>query len=348
MSISHDMTDQFALDMQGFQRMQHTARTDPEEGVKGAAQQFEAMFVQMMVKSMRETIPDSGLMDSKALDSYQSMMDKQWSQVVASRGVGLADALVDQLEKRGALGPDSPDARSESGSASDSSLIAGIPHGTPRELDNSPSTARASDRQAPNRAGPAGSAGNTFFNELEAVRQTPEERETSRIPTDSSSPAHVQQFMQALEAPAQAASDTTGVPSRLILAQAALETGWGRHEIATDDGRNSHNLFGIKAGSRWQGETTDVTTHEYIDGRRIEKVDSFRVYDSFEHALTDYGNLVGNNPRYSGVVNAPDARRAAVALQQGGYATDPRYAAKLIDVMDSMEDPAADTLAKAR
>lgn len=341
MAVTRNMADQFALDVKGFQRMQHTARTDPKEGVKGAAQQFEALFVQMMVKSMRDAIPESGLVNSQALDMYQSMMDKQWSQVVADRGVGLADALVAQLERQGAL-PGSADSQPP---ADTSSLIAGIPRGTPRELsDSSP----ADSTQA--RLRPASPAGEGFWQALDAVRQTPDARQTAAAKSGAPAGDHVQQFMQALDRPAQAASDATGVPAKLILAQAALETGWGRHEITTSSGRNSHNLFGIKAGTSWQGDTTAVTTHEYIDGRRVQKVDTFRVYDSFEHAFTDYAGLIGNNPRYAGVVNAPDARRAALALQEGGYATDPGYAAKLVAVMDTLGPLPGDAgrLAQAR
>ncbi|MCP1366804.1 glucosaminidase domain-containing protein, partial [Halomonas sp. BBD48] len=131
-----------------------------------------------------------------------------------------------------------------------------------------------------------------------------------------------------------------------ILAQAALETGWGKHEIPTADGGNSHNLFGIKAGSRWRGETTDITTTEYVNGRPIKQVDRFRVYDSFEDAFTDYARLIGDNPRYAGVVAAPDAASAARALQTAGYATDPAYADKLIAVMTSFGDGANRTVAQ--
>ncbi|PMR70508.1 flagellar assembly peptidoglycan hydrolase FlgJ, partial [Halomonas heilongjiangensis] len=139
-----------------------------------------------------------------------------------------------------------------------------------------------------------------------------------------------------LSGPARAAGRTTGVPAELILAQAALETGWGRHEIATAEGRNSHNLFGIKAGSGWQGATTEVTTHEYLNGRRTKVTDSFRVYDSFEAAFTDYARLIGDNPRYARVTTAPSAEQAARELQAGGYATDPAYADKLIAVMNTL------------
>ncbi|EHJ94165.1 flagellar assembly peptidoglycan hydrolase FlgJ [Vreelandella boliviensis] len=324
-----DMTNQFALDMNGFQRLQHTARVNPEAGVNGAAQQFEALFIQMMMKSMRDATPNSGLMNSSATDTYQSMLDQQWSQVMASRGMGLAEVLVEQLERQGAISKAQPNADQEL-----QALIAGIPRGTPRVLDDS-FAANADRIDTTNTQGSG-----QFLAELEAIRQGVEKGntvdETALNQREQTALGHVDKFIQTLAAPAQAASKNTGVPAELILAQAALETGWGRHEIATRNGNNSHNLFGIKAGSRWQGETTDIVTHEYINGRRTQVVDTFRVYDSFEHAFTDYAGLIGNNPRYAGVVQAPNAEQAARALQSGGYATDPLYAEKLVAVMNTM------------
>lgn len=338
-----DMTSQFALDMNGFQRLQHTARVDPEAGVNGAAQQFEALFIQMMMKSMRDATPSSGLMNSSATDTYQSMLDQQWSQVMASRGMGLAEVLVEQLERQGAISKAQPEADQEL-----QALIAGIPRGTPRMLDESFSANQDSIAEAI----PQGSG--RFLAELEAIRQGVEKgnavNESVLNQREQTASGHVDQFIQTLAAPAQAASATTGVPAELILAQAALETGWGRHEIATRNGNNSHNLFGIKAGSHWQGKTTDIVTHEYINGRRTQVVDTFRVYDSFEHAFTDYASLISNNPRYAGVVQAPSAEQAAQELQRGGYATDPRYADKLVAVMKSMGplNPGGNFLADSR
>ncbi|MEC4765844.1 flagellar assembly peptidoglycan hydrolase FlgJ [Halomonas sp. CUBES01] len=325
-----DMSNQFALDMQGFQRMQHTAKVDPEAGVQSAAQQFEALFVQMMMKSMRDAIPASGLMNSSSTDTYQKMLDQQWSQVIASRGVGLADALVEQLERQG-LVPGGGEGASHDDQQMQA-LIAGIPRGTPRVLD---SPLNPGDDQVPE----APSERN-FLAELDAVRQSqvtsaePLQSETTRQATEQL--PHVNQFMETLAPSAQAASRNTGVPAELILAQAALETGWGKHEIASQNGSNSHNVFGIKAGEHWDGDTTEVVTHEYINGRREKMVDTFRVYDSYEHAFTDYANLIGNNPRYAGVTQAPSAELAAHELQRGGYATDPRYAEKLVSVMDTL------------
>lgn len=332
---ANDMSNQFALDVGGFQRLQHTARVDPEAGVNGAAQQFEALFIQMMMKSMREAIPSSGLMDSSATNTYQSMLDQQWSQVMASRGMGLADVLVEQLERQGAI------SKTPAGTNPDrelQALIAGIPRGAPRVLDDA-SIADSSGNEDMNTTG-----GGRFLAELEAIRKgveatpveagaRPDGAVTQQVRRSAD---HVDHFIQTLTAPAQAASANTGVPAELILAQAALETGWGRHEITTRSGSNSYNVFGIKAGSQWEGKTTDIVTHEYINGRRTQVVDTFRVYDSFEHAFTDYAGLIGNNPRYAGVLQAPSAEQAARELQRGGYATDPLYADKLVAVMNTM------------
>ncbi|MBE0489171.1 MAG: flagellar assembly peptidoglycan hydrolase FlgJ [Halomonas sp.] len=383
-----DMGGQFALDMQGLNRLKHTARQDPSQGVRGAAEQFEALFIQMMLKSMRDTIPQGGLMESQATDFYQSMLDQQWSQVMASRGIGLADKLVAQLERSGMV----PEL-AQRGSAIDE-LIAGIPRGAPRPLQDAllgeeadSETPPATVPETPDGLGPrsakaAETAPASFMEALEAtpsgfmgelaaqplaaatsyrdslardvqsraadgarapgaVPRAPAESQASSSTDSGQMPSRVQAFVDKLEGPAHAASRQTGVPAELILAQAALETGWGRHEIATADGRNSHNLFGIKAGSRWQGPTTEVVTHEYLNGQRTRVTDTFRVYGSFEASFTDYARLISDNPRYAGVVTAGSAEQAARALQAGGYATDPAYADKLIAVMGTLNGASA-------
>ncbi|WP_280549042.1 flagellar assembly peptidoglycan hydrolase FlgJ [Halomonas sp. 11-S5] len=325
MSLGSNIDGQFALDMQGLQRLKHTARQDPADGAGEAAKQFEALFIQMMMKSMRDAIPTSGLIDSKQTDFYQSLLDQQWSQTLASRGIGLADKLVAELEGRGFVPPEA-----DSRAADIESLVAGIPRGTPRVLTDAIQPEAADDKVT---------MPEQFLDELMAIpvgASKGGEAGYSPQVTRDELPVHVRNFLEHLEAPAQAASRATGVPAELILAQAALETGWGRHEIPTRDGGNSHNLFGIKAGSRWQGETTEITTHEVIGGQRQRGRDDFRVYDSFEEAFTDYARLIGDNPRYASVTHAASAEQAARALQQGGYATDPAYADKLIAVMDTM------------
>ncbi|WP_246131614.1 flagellar assembly peptidoglycan hydrolase FlgJ [Pistricoccus aurantiacus] len=316
---------QFALDMQGLSRIKHSARQDPEGGKQAAARQFEALFLQMMMKSMREAVPSSGLMDNKQTQMFTSLLDQQWAQELSGRGIGLADTLLKQLGGGAKAAP----------STEDDGLIAGIPRGTPQLLSHV-SESHASRHHAEKADGRSlGDTSQDFYAALELERAGAASINES-VESKRSALPHVQDFIARLSEPAQRASERSGVPAELILAQAALETGWGSRGIPTRDGGESHNLFGIKAGSRWQGDTTDIVTHEFIGGQRREVVDRFRVYDSFEDAFTDYASLIGNNARYQGVVQAPNAQEAARALQRGGYATDPAYADKLIAVMRTL------------
>ena len=144
--------------------------------------------------------------------------------------------------------------------------------------------------------------------------------------------------MQRLLPHAQAASAGTGIPARFMLGQAALETGWGKAEIRGADGQNSHNLFGIKAGAGWKGQTVDIVTTEYVNGKPQKQVESFRAYDSYADAFRDYANLLRGNARYQNVIaQGQDAAGFAQGLQQAGYATDPKYAQKLMSVIRLVE-----------
>ncbi|MNS95194.1 Peptidoglycan hydrolase FlgJ [compost metagenome] len=134
-------------------------------------------------------------------------------------------------------------------------------------------------------------------------------------------------------ASAQAASAASGVPAPLILAQAALESGWGKREIRADDGTQSFNLFGIKADKGWKGATVETTTTEYIDGEPQKVRAKFRAYASYEEAFTDYARFITRNPRYANVLATADPAQAAHGLQRAGYATDPKYGEKLVRIM---------------
>ena len=121
----------------------------------------------------------------------------------------------------------------------------------------------------------------------------------------------------------------TSIPAHFMIAQAALETGWGRSELRFADGAPTHNLFGIKAGRNWQGAVAEATTTEYVNGVAQKSVERFRAYASYGEAFRDYANLLASNPRYAEVLNPQDAAGFARGLQRAGYATDPMYAAKL-------------------
>jgi flagellar protein FlgJ len=152
-----------------------------------------------------------------------------------------------------------------------------------------------------------------------------------QLPDDS--PEHISNFVNRLAAPAMAASRASGVPAKLIVGQAALESGWGRREITNPDGSTTFNVFGIKAGANWKGPTAEVLTTEYVDGQPQKVRARFRAYGSYDEACADYARLLTTNSRYAGVVAANSAEEAAHGLQRAGYATDPAYGEKLVRIM---------------
>lgn len=289
-----DLTARLALDVQGVNQLRLDARQASPEALKAAAKQFEAVFMNMLLKSMRETTSQDGPFDSEQTRLYTSMLDQQLSQTLASRGIGLADVMVRQLS--GALAAQQPA----------EAPAAGLPLAPAGEggFDLSPRPLPLQPAAAP----PA-----------------------ARV---SDAPAHVSAFVERMLPHAEAAGAVTGIPARFMVGQAALETGWGRSEIRGPDGQNSHNLFGIKAGGSWKGRSVDIVTTEYVNGKPQKQVESFRAYDSYADAFRDYADLLRANARYRNVIaRGHDAVGFARGLQQAGYATDPDYAQKLLGVI---------------
>ncbi|MGL9719626.1 flagellar assembly peptidoglycan hydrolase FlgJ [Symbiopectobacterium sp.] len=296
-----------AYDAQSLNSLKREVSTDPQskEGIRAVARQMEGIFVQLMMKSMRSASIEDGLLNNDQTRLYTSMYDQQVGQQIASgKGLGLADVMVKQLTATQNVGSPSSTTAEESVPAVplrfDGTLLRTMPTAEVEQMV----------RKALPKLPSSGSA----------------------LPLSSSN------FVSQLAVPAQIASQQSGIPHHLIMAQAALESGWGQREIPTADGRPSHNLFGIKAGSNWDGPVTEITTTEYEDGVAKKVKASFRVYDSYMDALGDYVKLLTNNPRYSNVAAAGSAEQAAHALQRAGYATDPQYAQKLITMIQQMKN----------
>jgi flagellar protein FlgJ len=148
--------------------------------------------------------------------------------------------------------------------------------------------------------------------------------------------AHVEQFMSRMLPAAQRASQASGVPAQLIMAQAALESGWGKREIRTGDGKTSFNVFGIKADKSWKGPVVEAATTEYVNGVAQKTQARFRAYSSYDESFADYARFMTSNPRYANVLATPDPAQAAHGLQRAGYATDPNYGGKLVRIMAKM------------
>ncbi|MDM0070915.1 flagellar assembly peptidoglycan hydrolase FlgJ [Variovorax sp. J31P207] len=303
------LDQRFALDVQGVDALRRTVRASPEEGLKQVSRQFEAMFMNMVLKSMREATPSSGLLDGQNEKIYTSMLDQQLAQNLSGRGLGLAEAMLAQLQRSAAAGTDEREPN-------------------PAGMSLAP---RGGLPLSPQAGIPLGSAPSSRV-DLRAY-QVNNDRSGGAAGAVANLQGHVDSFVNRMGASAQAASAASGVPAPLILAQAALESGWGKREIRADDGTQSFNLFGIKADRSWQGPVVETTTTEYVDGEPQRIRAKFRAYGSYEEAFTDYARFMTRNPRYANVLATDDPTEAAHGLQRAGYATDPQYGQKLVRIM---------------
>ncbi|MDA8129708.1 MAG: flagellar assembly peptidoglycan hydrolase FlgJ [Betaproteobacteria bacterium] len=315
-----DLASRFALDVQGVGQLKLEAKQSSPEALRAAAQQFEAVFMNMLMKSMREATPHDGMFDSEQTRMYTSMLDQQLTQKLASRGIGLADMMVRQLSRTpdAAGGGATPDGTAAPGGLPLNAPQAGMRVQAPQDgipLQSTPQRAVRSGDMSAAGAGPLGAQARA-----------------------ESVPPHVETFVRKLLPHAQAASAASGIPASFMMGQAALETGWGRSEIRGADGRNSHNLFGIKAGGSWKGRTVDIVTTEYVAGQPQKQVDRFRAYDSYADAFRDYAALLRSDARYrNAIAQGQDAAGFAQGLQEAGYATDPGYAQKLVGTIRLVE-----------
>jgi flagellar protein FlgJ len=321
-----DLDQRFALDVQGFDALRAQVKASPAAGVKVAARQFDAVFTQMMLKSMRDATPHDGPLDSHEGDQFMSMMDEQLSQQMSKKGIGVADMMIKQLMRDAHI---SDDSASPGGAAGGLGALGGA-FGGGSGSAGSTAALNALARAYANPAANGALASGQGYSANSAL--TPPLRGNGASPK-------VDAFVNKLAAPAQAASAATGIPARFIVGQAALESGWGKSEIKKADGSTSHNVFGIKATKDWTGDTVSTVTTEYVDGKAERRVEKFRSYGSYQEAMTDYANMLTSNPRYAAVVSASRGKGAAgfaAGMQRAGYATDPHYARKLMSIMQQM------------
>ena len=308
-SQSTDLSTKLALDTKGLGDLKQAAKAGSPAALKTAATQFEAMFINMMMKSMRDATPQDGVLDNEQTKMFTSMLDQQMSQNLAKRGVGLADVLIRQLSAQNA-GAQALAIGGEQNGAAGAPAAGGMAAGSAAGLGSDALLKKSG--AAPVSGMPAAGAS------------------TSTSPSGRTQAPHVRAFQEKLGADAEAASRVTGIPAKFMLGQAALESGWGKREIKNADGSASHNLFGIKAGPSWTGKVVNAVTTEYVNGVPQTRMEKFRAYDSYADSFKDYAKLLSNNPRYEKVLaSAGDAASFAHGLQKAGYATDPHYATKL-------------------
>ncbi len=284
-----------SLDMRSLTKIREASRDKDkkQEALHTAAKQLESVFMDMMLKSMRqanEVFSEGNMLDSQESEVFRDMLDKQYSQSLTnSSRFGLAEQIARQLDPSFGKVPDDKKRGDSETTGFDLPARGGfslLQNNTRSELDNSTPTA----------------------------------------------------FVNSIMPYAKKAAAALGIDPRAIVAQAALETGWGKHVMEDKSGKPSLNLFGIKTGANWSGHKTTVETTEYRQNVAVREVADFRSYESLEHTFDDYVDFLKGNPRYADALReSRDGTDWGMHLQKAGYATDPEYGKKIAKLVESDE-----------
>lgn len=353
---SSDIPGMLAIDAQGVDKLRLQAKKEPDQALKGAARQFEALFMNMLLKSMREATPKDGMFDSEQTRFYTSMLDQQFAQSLSAKGIGLADIMIRQLSRSviaNAQGPSAPAAPAANMTPTPQSGVSapGVSRNVTlqdRMFDNEQTRLHTSMLDQLLMQNPPPKRINSMIgpSTRSVAPDVPQPSAPAAAPAAPAAntalaprpgafvPSLARDFVNRVLTFAREASEATGIPAHFVVAQAALESGWGRHEIRRADGSQSFNLFGIKAGRSWSGPVVEKATTEYVNGVAQTTVGKFRAYSSYAEGFRDHAKLLLNNPRYAAVLDRQDAAGFARGLQRAGYATDPGYADKLTRILN--------------
>ncbi|MGP0172391.1 flagellar assembly peptidoglycan hydrolase FlgJ [Pseudomonas sp. NCHU5208] len=340
---------------------------DSEQNIRKVAKEFESLFVNEMLKAMRSAnavFSEGNFMNSNESKTYQDMYDQQLAVTLSNegRGIGLADVLTRQMSKlkqhSDRPNPFAQVQQPASAQSAEQSVkgVSGF-----RESDDVAALNRRrlalpgklTDRLLAGIVPAAGEA-KTLAGEDWIPAQVSTAKTTApkldidalagrRIAQPPLAPskaafASPQEFVATMLPMAEAAAEKIGVDPRYLVAQAALETGWGKSIIRTRDGDSSHNLFGIKAHGGWEGDSARVLTTEFKGGKAVKESASFRTYESYAHSFDDYVRFLQDNGRYEKALNVTEnPERFVKELQQAGYATDPNYARKISQIARQMQ-----------
>ncbi len=345
---------------------------DSDSNIKKVAQEFESLFLNEMMKAMRSAnavFAEGNFMNSNESKTYQDMHDQQLAVTMSKSGggIGLADVLERQLSKmkggdKARLNPFAQVAEQVSSSAvsqgfkseavaagrDDSSLLNQRRLSLPSKLTDrllAGIVPASTDAQAQPLAGADWLVGQTgSVAKGEALQLSDSDAISGRriaqppLAPGKSAFASAEEFIATMLPMAEEAAQKIGVDARYLVAQAALETGWGKSIIRQQDGSSSHNLFGIKAHGGWQGESARVLTTEYKGGEAVKEAASFRTYASFQQSFNDYVSFLQNNGRYQEALASTENPETFVReLQEAGYATDPQYARKIAQIARKMQ-----------
>ena len=317
-------------DLNSLQSINAIGREDKDQALRKVADQFESMFVKMMMKSMRDAnkvFQEDSIMHSPQEDFYQQMYDDQMSiSLTGKQGMGLSDVIYRQLNQ-------------EYGDVAERGEVQWQPLDDRRKnfshsIDFN-QIEKKNTQLKPTIEKSGFEIDASFVNRKKPIVET-NAKEAEKL-TKFESPEH---FIQQLYPAAEKIAKEMGVSPKAIISQAALETGWGQfmiHGEVDEQGikENSFNFFGIKADSRWEGDKVSITTHEYRDGKRVTEKADFRSYPNIEAGLKDYSNFLKAQRYEKAMAAGTDIEKYAKELQTAGYATDPQYAQKITRIANS-------------
>jgi flagellar protein FlgJ len=376
MDIKSNLTHNFdqarnSLELNGLNSIREQSREGSSEAKEGAlkeaAQQFEAIFMKMLLSSMRkaqDVLESDSPFNSESTKFYRDMHDQQMAVELSSNGsLGLTDLIVRQL------GGDSSNFKPSSVLRNDGNLTADkdIDHESNKEDSriNSLVEKMLSDKSQIKPDIDIPFAGNyradnhiaintstaanqphlqeSIRNELNKNNKGNNKEINKSESVNSSAPLTEQNFnepkdfVSALIIPAQQVQKKLGVPFEVVIAQAALETGWGQKIIKQQDGTSSNNLFNIKADKRWDGGKVTKETLEFEQGSMVKKSEPFRTYQSMADSVNDYINFLSTSERYQEALQEPsNVEHFLQGIQKAGYATDPQYADKILGTLKTV------------
>lgn len=337
-------------DLAALNKLKTSAVKNDPGAIKEVAKQFESIFLNMMLKSMRaanESFAENDIFNSKESRFYQEMLDQQYSLSMSkSQGIGLAKIIEKQLQGLATVrNPLAPDAEvsiesvdkpnTNDGFDFDKRLLARSGQKTASDINAAESY--FGDKQvlaSDHKSRPVNAHANApvSSDQPDAVGSDNNDKLVS-LNENFQSPS---EFVSGLWQIAQSAAKLLSADPKILIAQAALETGWGKHIIADKNGKNSFNLFNIKADSRWAGESVSKDSLEYEDGVAVRRNSQFRSYNSFEESFRDYVEFIQSSPRYRNALSLASKPIEYIReLQNSGYATDPNYAAKVERIFNS-------------
>jgi len=357
-------------DLGSLNDLKRMGKSDEKAALKAVAQQFESFFLQEIFKNMRagnELINQDSMFDSQQVKFFQGMHDEQMAATLASKSsFGIADLVVNQLtQKVEKANPNKnlANVQRNNFSAQFAALhdkkmgLSEASIESQNRVDNTELSYSSDASQQPypqtvssiasmgveltvNRVNDEGkrkseAAANVGHANLHKKSSLTSSAETKRTDAwyEFSSPSD---FIEKMMPMAKKAAQLLGVSAKVLVAQAALETGWGKHVIKNNRGDSSFNLFNIKADHRWDGSEIAKQTLEFEQGFPVKKVESFRAYQSFDESFSDYAGFVKNSSRYQQAIeNADNEEKYIESLHQAGYATDPQYSDKVKRILNS-------------